>query len=300
MHFDLSDLRLFCKLAESPSLTQGAQKAFISPAAASMRLKNLESQLNCRLFYRHNKGLDLTPDGVRLLHQARALLKQADHIKNTFADAASAVRGHVRIYANSTAVTEVLPEILAHFLTERAAVSIDLQEHVTKDILRGVMDGSADLGVVSGKVHSEYLHFIHFSTDRLVVITPQTHPLGRQRKVVFQDTLDYPYIGFHKGSTLQAFLDDEQAKRGVQLQTRVHVSGFESVCRMVEADVGISIVPESAVRRHSKTMNIRAIYLNEDWAVRERSMVVRDMASISPVTHALIEQILAKTTIEEK
>lgn len=292
MYFELSDLRIFCAIAEAPSLTQGAKKVFLSPAAASARIKKLEGQFKSRLFYRHNKGLDLTPAGKRLLMQANILLRQSEQIKEGFIEQQSDKVGHVRVYANTTATTDVMPNVLARFLSERPRVSIDLQEQLTKDIVRGVLEGTADLGILSGPVHNDQLQRIHFSTDRLAVIAPSHHALCAHEKVTFEDTLAYPQIGLHQGSTLRNFLSELQAQMGVSIQTRVHVSGFESVSRLVEAGVGIAIVPECSVRRHRQVMAITQLYLNEPWAIRERSIIVKDISALNNVAQALINQIV--------
>ncbi|WP_227430470.1 LysR family transcriptional regulator [Psychrobacter sp. I-STPA6b] len=293
MHFDLTDLQLFCAIADSPSLTQAAKHTFISPAAASTRIKKLETQLDTRLFYRHNKGMELTDDGLKLLKQARSILRQVEQVKHSFSQYRSDATGHVRLYANTTAVTDFLPEILADFLIQRPAVTIDLQERLTKDIIRGVLNGTTDIGILSGSVSTQSLEVIHFSTDRLAVVTPINHPLTQKQRLKFTETLSHPYIGFHNGSTLGNFLSDLQASMGVTMDTRVNVSGFESVCRMVEAGVGISIVPESSANRHQQTMNIHQIYLDEVWAERERSIIVQDYQKLEPVAQALVQEILA-------
>ena len=108
MHFDLADLRLFIHIAESPSLTQGARRAFLSPAAASARVKALEGQLGSRLLYRDSRGVELTPAGQRLLQHARLIMRQVEYLKSEFTEYGSDAAGHIRIFANTTAVTEFL------------------------------------------------------------------------------------------------------------------------------------------------------------------------------------------------
>src|SRR5450830_1363875 len=109
MHFDLADLRLFIHIAESPSLSQGAKRAFHSPAAASARIKALEGQLDTRLLYRDSRGVEITPAGDRLLHPARLIMRQVDYLKSEFTQYGVDSAGHIRIFANTTAVTAFLP-----------------------------------------------------------------------------------------------------------------------------------------------------------------------------------------------
>lgn len=288
MHFDLPDLRLFVHIAESPSLTQGARRAHLSPAAASARIKALEAQLDSRLLYRDSRGVELTPAGHKLLQHARLILRQVDYLKSEFTDHGADSAGHIRIFANTTAVTEFLPEILAGFLAERPGVTVDLQERLSRDIVRGVLDGSTDLGIIAGPVQAQGLEVLHFSTDRLVLAVPVGHPLASEARVDLGRTLAYQHIGLHEGSTLLTFLRDQVDRLGATLSLRIQLSSFEAVCRMIEAGVGIGIIPESAAKRHSRTMRLALVELDEPWAIRERSILVREFDALPGSVRALI------------
>ncbi|AYC35130.1 LysR family transcriptional regulator [Pseudomonas cavernae] len=298
MHFDLADLRLFIHIAESPSLTQGAKRAFLSPAAASARIKALESQLGSRLLYRDNRGVDLTPAGQRLLQHARLIMRQVEYLKNEFTAYGADAAGHIRIFANTTAVTEFLPEVLAGFLAQRPGVTVDLQERLSRDIVRGVLDGSSDLGIIAGPVNASGLQVLHFSTDRLVLAVPRNHPLSTLKHVKLKDTLRYQHVGLHEGSTLLSFLREQVEHLGETLSLRIQVSSFEAVCRMVETGVGIGVIPESAAKRHSRTMDLTIIELDEEWAIRERSMLVRDLDALPGCVRALIDTLLPASGAE--
>ena len=291
MHFDLPDLRLFIHVAEARSLTGGAQRAHLSTAAASTRMKALEGQLGSRLFYRSSQGVELTPAGERLLRHARAILRQVEHVKSDFSGYADGDAGHIRIFANTTAVTEFMPEVLARFLAARPGITVDLQERLTRDIVRGVLDGTADLGIVAGVIEAQGLQLLPFSLDRLVLVVPQEHELAAKHQVSFHETLDYPHIGLHDGSTLLQFLQDQVKDLGRDLPLRIQVLGFEPACRMIEAGVGIGILPESCALRYQRTMEIQLIDLSDSWAQRERSVVVRELEALPSCAQELIKAI---------
>jgi len=295
MHFDLADLRLFIHIAESPSLTQGARRAHLSPAAASTRIKALEGQLESRLLYRDSRGVELTPAGQKLLQHARLIMRQVEYLKSEFTEYSTDSTGHIRIFANTTAVTEFLPEILAGFLAQRPGVTVDLQERLSRDIVRGVLDGSTDMGIIAGPVQAEGLQILHFSTDRLLLAVPLGHPLSAEKRVTLRQTLSYQHIGLHEGSTLLTFLRDQVEKLGGALSLRIQLSSFEAVCR-IEAGVGIGIIPESAARRHSRTMQLALVELDEPWAVRERSILIRDLDALPGSVRVLIATLLPGQT----
>lgn len=87
------------------------------------------------------------------------------------------------------------------------------------------------------------------------------------------------------------FLREQVENRGTTLTLRIQVSGFEAVCRMVEAGVGIGVLPESAARRHQRTMRLEIVALDEPWAVRERDMLVRKLEALPACVRALIDAV---------
>ncbi|MEC8917691.1 MAG: LysR family transcriptional regulator [Pseudomonadota bacterium] len=279
MHFDLADLRIFVHVAEENSLTAGAQRAHLSTAAVSGRIKSLEAQLESRLFYRSSQGVELTPAGERLLQHARLILRQVERVKSEFSGYASDTVGHLRIFANTTAVIEFMPEVLADFLASRPGITVDLQERLTNDIIRGVLDGTADMGILGIMVGVDVpsrLKTLPFSRDRLVLATPLDHPLAEREEITYEDALDYPHVTLHEGSTLFHYLESKALEFGKPLPVRIQVFGFESACRMIEAGVGVGILPESCALRYRDHMRLSVRHLSDAWAYRERSVLIRE------------------------
>ena len=292
MHFDFTDIRLFVHIAETGNLTRGAALSFLSAPAASARIRGLEASLEAQLLYRGNKGGSLTQSGETLLRHARIILRQVDYLRDDFTGPNNDRSGHVRIFANTTAVTEFMPEILAHFLAARPGVTIDLQERLTQDIVRAIRDGTADLGIVSGDIDQTGLEAIRFSTDHLVLAVPLGHQLAKCKSVAFAETLAFEHIGLHEGSTLLAFLRGLMEKNGYERALRVKLRSFEAMCRMIEAGVGIGILPESAARRHMKTMQIALVGINDSWALRERYVLVRSIEALPGAGRALVDELV--------
>jgi DNA-binding transcriptional LysR family regulator len=293
MHFDLIDLRLFVSAADEGSLTRAAQRQHLSLAAASTRIKSLEVQSGQTLLYREARGVRLTPPGEAFLHHARGVLRQVDQLRNDLQEYSGGLRGHVRVFANTTAVTDFLPEILPGFLSRNPRVNVDLQEKPNAEIARGVLDGRADIGIVAGQVDMLGLQAIHFSTDRLVLVTSRNHRFAKQQTIAFADTLDEDAIGMSQHSTLQTFLAQVTEKLGKPLKLRIQLSGFDAMCRMIGAGVGVGIVPESAARRNCETMGLALIELTDAWSERERYILVRDREKLPPYARSLIETLCA-------
>ena len=288
MQFDLTDLRLYVATANEGNLTRAAAQRHLSLAAASARVKALEVQAGLPLLYREARGVRLTPAGDAFLHHARGVLRQADQLRREMQDYSGGLRGHVRLFANTTAVTDFLPEILPAFLNANPQVNVDLQEKPNAEIARGVLDGSADLGIVAGQIDTLGLRAIHFSTDHLVLVVPRGHRLARRKRIDFAQTLDEDAVGMQEGSTIQTFLAQVTEKLGKPLKLRIQLSSFDAMCRMIGAGVGIGVVPESAARRNLATMKLARIELTDEWKWRERRVLVREGEALPGYAEALI------------
>lgn len=293
MHFDLTDLRLFVATADEGNMTRAAERQHLSLAAASARIKSLEAQSGLSLLYREARGVRLTPAGEAFLHHARGVLRQVDQLRVDLQEYSGGLRGHLRVFANTTAVTDFLPDILPSFLTDNPKINIDLQEKPNPEIARGVLDGRADIGIVAGKVDTLGLQAIHFSTDRLVLATAKGHRFAKRKKIAFAETLDEDQVGMQSGSTLQTFLAQVTDALGKPLKLRIQLSSFDAMCRMIGAGVGVGIVPESAARRNQAAMGIALVELTDAWSIRERYILVRKRQALPRYADALIATLCA-------
>lgn len=293
MQFDLTDLRLYVQTAEALNLTRAAATQHLSLAAASARIKALEAHAGLPLFYREARGVRLTPAGEAFLHHARGVLRQTEQLRLDLQEYTGGLRGHLRVLANTTAVTDFMPEILPPFLAANPRINVDLQEKPNAEIARGVLDGRADLGIVAGQIDTLGLQAIHFSTDRLVLVTARGHRFARRKSIAFAETLDEDAVGMQRGSTIQAFLAQVTERLGKPLRLRIQLASFDAMCRMIGAGVGIGVVPVSAARRNQQAMKLALIELTDAWAVRERYVLVRDQTALPPYAQALVDTLVA-------
>ncbi len=293
MHFDLVDLRLMVHIAEANSMTRGAELSFISLPAASTRIKNLEESIGTRLLYRTSQGVTLTPPGQAFVAHARTVLGQIEHLRGDMQEYARGIKGHVRVFANTTALGEFLPPVLRHYLSCNPDVNIDLRERLSNDIVRAVMEGQTDIGIVAGLVRTENLQTLPYHRDRLVLVVPQGHLLANARVVEFVDTLDFDYVGLHESSAIHAFLRRASDQLHKPVKQRIQLGNFETACRMIESGVGVGVLPESAAGRHAQSMKIAIVPLADGWAVREMQICVRSMEALPSFARELVELLVA-------
>jgi DNA-binding transcriptional LysR family regulator len=289
---DLTTLQLFIAVCEETNLTRAAQREGIAASAVSKRLHDLEETLQVTLFERQSSGMALTPAGESLLHHARVTLLNIEKMAVELGEHAHGIRGHVRMLANLSAIVEFLPDDLPGFFQTHDLVRLDLQERPSAEVVRGVEEGSAEIGICSADVETRGLERHSYRRDRLVAIVPQTHALARQSSIAFADTLDYDHVGLFATSSIYLRSHHSALQAGKALKLRVHVPGFDAVCRMVQAGMGVGLLPDKAFEVLSHGMNLKAIALDDAWADRELILVARDSAKLSTTSQMMFDHLL--------
>jgi DNA-binding transcriptional LysR family regulator len=147
-----------------------------------------------------------------------------------------------------------------------------------------------------GTVDAGRLTTYPFRSDRFVLVVAPDHPLARHAKIGFADVLDYDFVGLDRASALQRFLAGKASRIGRPLRLRVQLRSFDAVCRLVEANVGVGIVPETTARRAVKSSAIKVVELADAWAPRDLTICVRDFDALPPYAQQLVNHMRAAPT----
>ena len=293
MRFDFTDLSLFRHIVEAGSITHGAVRANLALAAASTRIRKMELALGTELLVRGRAGVTPTQAGRTLLQHARAILAQTEKLQEDLGPYARGLAGQVRVLSNTNALTEFLPETLSSFLAAYPDISVDLEERLSDEIVGLVAEGGADIGIVAGTVDYGGLHTYPFRSDRFVLVVARNHPLASRTRIGFSEVLDYDMVGLDRASALQRFLAEKASRIGRPLRLRVQLRSFDAICRLVECNVGVGIVPETTAQRIAKASAIVALRLTDAWALRELTICVRNEETLPPYARQLVDHLRA-------
>ncbi|WP_219406648.1 LysR family transcriptional regulator [Pseudomonas sp. Colony2] len=288
---DLITLQLFVAVHEEGTLTRAAAREAIAVSAASKRLMELEQVLGVSLFVRQAKGMQLTAAGETLLHHARQMLFNVEKMGLELGEHSHGVRGYVRMLANLSAIIQFLPEDLRDFSALHPQVKADLEERPSNGVVQGVIDGVADLGICSSDTDTNGLPGVTYRRDKLVVLMPADYPLASRKTLTFAETLDSDYVGLHSASSINMRTHAAAREAGKVLRLRIHVPGFDAMCRMVQANMGIGILPQKAYELFGRALGLHAVPLTDAWSDRSLILVVRDEAQLSPVSRLLFDYL---------
>ncbi|WP_294201368.1 LysR substrate-binding domain-containing protein [uncultured Sphingomonas sp.] len=290
MRFDLTDLRLFLSVVDAGSITHGAADVGLSLPAASERLRDMEATGEVTLLNRGRRGIAPTEAGEMLAHHARTILHQMAQMRGDIGQYAKGLRASVRIFANTAAITEFLPERLGSWMAAHPQIDVDLKERESGEVARNVSAGFVEIGVLSSAVAMDNLTTRPFAIDRLVFVATREHPLAGNGQVRFADLLGDSFIGM-AGGALQDHIEDQASRLGTKMKMRVRLRSFQGICRMAGAGAGVGIIPESAAIRCQRSTQIAIIRLRDEWATRRLSLCVRDESDLAPPAKALFDHL---------
>ncbi len=298
MRFDLTDLRLFLNVHEAGTITGGAQRSHMTLASASERIKSMEATLGVALLVRDRRGVSATSAGKTLVHHARIVLLQIDHMQGELSQYGHGLKGHVRLLCNTSALSEYLPEIVGTFLVRYPQISVDLEERLSFEIADAVRTGMADIGIVADSADLQGLETHFFRPDPLALIVAKNHELAQRTSVSLAEAAHYDFVGLLEGSALQEHVAAQARKAGRQLSYRVRLRNIDAVCKMVGSGVGIAIAPKTAAIRYARAAGIKRVTLTDAWASRNLMLCVRSADELPPYVRQMMEHLLERPNIQ--
>lgn len=289
--FDLVSLRLFVAVVDAGSLTAGAERFGISLAAASRRISELEHHCGKALLQRSQRGVTATADGQAVHRLAIELAANLERLALAVEDMNADASGLLRLCANPSALGGFLPAMLAAYALRHPAVRIDLEDTLSEDAVRMVASGAAELGVIGDNTPREGLECFVCDVDEMVLITPAGHPLDSAAPVAFERALDYDFVSLSRTASLTRKISAAAEANGRSLRIRVQARSFDTMCRMVAAGLGLTVLPRNGASLYADALGLKVMALNGLDVRRRLLLAMRSRTVLSPAAIALVESI---------
>lgn len=292
MKLDPVSLRLFVRVVEIGTIAGVAEQEHIAAPAVSKRLRELEELFGMPLLTRTNKGIAATAAGINLSMLARDVLDDLRNIVLQMKAYSDGLRGSVHVLVNISAAATFMPAIVKSFSERYPEVNVSLLERDSLAIAESIAENIAEIGVFTRLPHGADIEVHPFRTDELGVLVPSSHPLARRRQVSYADTLDHEHVVLRAGTHLRFQMQMQASQVGRKLRAKVEVSSYDALCRMVQAGMGIGILPAGVASLY-RLPTTRLLKLDEPWAEREIVVCVRRADALSPVARLFFEHLRA-------
>ncbi|WP_407175271.1 LysR family transcriptional regulator [Bradyrhizobium sp. STM 3562] len=289
---DLVSLQLFIAVCEEGTLARAAEREAIAISAISKRLGDLEAHLNVALFHRKARGMVPTRAGEALLHHARSVVRSVEKLGEELDEFSRGVRGYVRILANISSIVQFLPEDISSFLALHQQIKVDMQEMPSVQVLRSIEERLGDVGVCCATGYETSLQTLFYRRDHLMVVVREDHSLASLAEITFAETVDFDCVALHPSSAIFTLIQREAARLGRSLRCMIHVPSYDGLCRMIQAGLGIGIVPSGAFDVAARGLGLRAIRLTDSWANREMHVVTANREALSRPAQLFVDHLV--------
>jgi DNA-binding transcriptional LysR family regulator len=192
-----------------------------------------------------------------------------------------------------SSIAEWLPDDIAEFLQvpDHRAIRIDIEEAISRDLVRGIREGTAPLGVCWDAADLEGLQTRAYRSDHLAIIAHPSHPIARLKRCTFAQTLEFEHVGLPASTAVHTMLARAAAIIGKPINNRAVVSTFDASMRCVRANLGMAVVPREVAEPVAAGLGIKVLPLSDPWAKRNFALCFQDEKKLSPAARLLVDHL---------
>jgi DNA-binding transcriptional LysR family regulator len=288
---DLRALEVFCKIMELKSFSRAAEAVLLTQPTVSGHIKALETELGLRLFDRTGKTVTATRAGELLHGYARRILALREEAQQALNEHKGGLKGHLVIGGSSIPGAYIFPPLVAAFKRAHPDVTISLHVIDSREIVRGVIEGTYEVGMVGARFEEGRVHYEPFAHDELVLAVPASHPWANRNSVRLAELAGQPFIMRERGSGTRKVMEKAFADHAVDsasLRVVLEVTGNETVRQALKAGAGISVISRRAIEDDIRCKTVMALRFHGIKLLRDFFLVTHKSRTRSPLGNAFL------------
>ena len=295
---NLDHLRYFVKLSELRHYTRAAEQLCISQPSLSHAISQLESELGVPLFEKSGRNTVLTRYGEEFLECAQRSLGILDAGMESLQRSAKG-EGVVRLGFLRTLGVDFIPKLTSDFIAAdpNSGVEFSFHSDLSSGLIDGLLQHKFDLVFCSEPERSLGLTATPVTSQKLVMIVPNGHPLADRGSIGLAETLEYPAVWFAKGSGLRKVVDGMYEQVGGKPISVVETEEDEVIAGLVAAGFGIAVVPDMDMLHK---LDISVLEITSPPYHRDFFMVWDDSVFLSPAAQRFRSFVLGRASTREK
>ncbi|HQW81206.1 MAG: DNA-binding transcriptional regulator OxyR [Rhodanobacteraceae bacterium] len=291
---NLRDLRYLVALADLRHFGRAAEACFVSQPTLSTQIKKLEEELDVTLIERTSRHVMLTDVGRDIADRARAVLREADQIRELAKRTRDPEAGSVRLGLFPTLGPYLLPHVIPRVRKRFPKLTLLLTEDKTEELLRSLRDGRLDAAVMAWPVNDAQLTHVDLFEEEFLLAVPAGHPLGKRKRIDASELSNRELLLLEDGHCLR-----EQALDVCQMAGAIETRGFratslETLRAMVAAGVGITLLPALAVAPPvARSELLQLVRFSGQAPHRRIALFWRRSSALSPFLEQLASELAA-------
>ncbi len=289
MHIET--LKVFCDLVDLESFSLAAERNFITQSAVSQQIRTLEEKFQRRLLerVRGRREVKLTPAGEVFYSECRNVLAAYGQLQENLRGVVGKLGGTVKVATVYSVGLHELPAKVREYMTKFPAAKIDLEYSRTTRVVRDVLNGTVELGVLAFPEPRKGLTITPMPDNRFVLIAPPDHKFARRTKLKVTDLTGEDFVHFERDVPTRKAMDRIFRTNGVEVHKVAEFDNIETIKRAVEVGFGLAIVPEPAVVEAKRSGTLAVIQLAEKYWIRSVGVIHRSDRSLSLAAKKFVE-----------
>ena len=295
----IETLKIFSDLVETQSFSQAAEMNFVTQSAVSQQVRGLEEKFKRRLLerVRGRREVRLTPAGEAFYQGCRDVMAAYNGLEERMRSLTGRVSGTVRVATVYSVGLHELPPAVRRFMALYPEAKIDLEYARTTRIVRDVLSGALELGVVAYPEKKRGLEVVELNGDRLVLICPPQHPLATRKKVKASELHNQDFVLFERDIATRRHTDRILRANGTAVRRVAEFDNIETIKRAVEVNFGLAIVPRPSVLDEQRSGQLAVVSLAEPEWKRSIGVIYRSDRTLGTAARKFID-LLVNSSVE--
>ncbi|MGH9944325.1 MAG: LysR family transcriptional regulator [Pyrinomonadaceae bacterium] len=295
----IETLKIFCDLVETKSFSQAAEANYVTQSAVSQQVRGLEERFRRKLLerVRGRREVRLTEAGEAFYEETLRVVAAYAQLEERMRTLSGTVGGTVRVATVYSIGLHELPPVVRRFMALYPEAKIDLEYSRTTRIVREVLEGAVELGLVAFPEKKRGLEVIHIGGDRLVLICRPDHPLAKHKKLRARDLANQDFVLFERDIPTRRATDRILRAHGVAVRRVAEFDNIETIKRAVEVGFGVAIVPRPSVVEEHQSGQLSVVPLAEPEWERTVGVIYRSDRTLNAAARKFV-QLLKETGLE--
>ncbi len=281
MHIET--LKVFCDLVDLQSFSLAAERNFVTQSAVSQQIRTLEEKFKRRLLerVRGRREVKLTAAGEVFHRECKNVLAAYEQLNENLRGLVGKIGGTVKIATVYSVGLHELPSKVGEFMTKFSSAKIDLEYSRTTKVVRDVLNGTVELGVLAFPEPRRGLTIVQMPANRLVLICPPDHKFANKSQIKTKDLNGLDFVLFERDTPTRKATDRILKTHGVEVRKVAEFDNIETIKRAVQVGFGLAILPLPSVTEEERTGQLAVIKLAEKEWVRPVGVIYRSDRSLS-------------------
>ena len=293
MHIET--LKIFCDLVDLQSFSLAAERNFITQSAVSQQIRSLEEKFKRKLLerVRGRREVKLTSAGEVFYRESKNVLSAYADLQESLRGLVGKIGGTVKVACTYSVGLHEMPVKVGEFMSKFPSARIDLEYSRTTKVVRDVMSGAVELGILAFPEVKRGLTVVQMPSDRMVLTCPPEHKLAKRAQIKTKDLDGLNFVLFERDTPTRKATDKILKATGVEVKKVAEFDNIETIKRAVEVGFGVAILPLPAVLDEERAGRLSVVRLAEKEWVRPVGVMYRSDRTLSLAAKKFVQLLEA-------